>query len=1672
MSSGEVGEVGQHVFLLRFTPTDTNFYIVSNIEVTITVIQAIPDFERLTMFTATYGDLVLSLELPELDWGFWTWEHPETFVGDAGLQIIYATFTPGDAKNYRTMQHQEIEVWVNRASPNIILPVLTAVFGTNVEDIELPDEQWSWISSGPVGYVGPREFILKFTPDNPNFYEVDDIKVTVTVTPARPTFDVPEGLEATYGDLISSVVLPGVNWSWQSVGSVGNAGEQTFLAIFTPSSTNYETVDNIEVKVLVKPANPEFDQARVYTYILGQQLGALSALLDHEVAHHPTLFTIVDGSFAFENVTTTPGLGVGQVTVVFTSNDANYNSATFQLNITVRYAVIIWMGHNGEIYRENYSYGETPEYDTTTYGIPQRTPSNTFTFPFIGWGEIVPVEGDATYTAEWGMEARIYEVVWMVGTEVFYTSFLQFTHPVTPPSANPAAPSPTQQFNFAFKGWNSTYTGYNGETLTVFPTNPVDGLVYFAIFYQNTNSYTITFNSRGGDSVEEITREYGVSVGAPIDPERVGYDFVAWFSDSGLLNEVSWPFTILEDVTFYAKWEARVFTITLSNENIPLTTSTIYLKYDTGWYSDSAATIPITSVTRPTFTGVFNGYYTEREGAGERIICPEGIIIGALDRFSTHVTLYAFWSSKISVTVPGNPADLTYTGAAQTPNIPMSSYYDIVVTARTNVGEYLATLILRTPDTHVWANGETENITLTWHIRPVVLTVTADDLSRPFGQVNPTLTYRVTGFVNGENVNVISGNFNISTTADVNSPVMAGGYPITIVRGGATATNYTFNFVEGTLTITRATPAAVVFPTATTITYDPVRQLSSVPFVGGSGDGEFVWTVGITIPTVAVTSYSVTFIPRDADNFDYTGITLTQNINLTVLRANPVITVWPSAGMVTFSPTLTLAGVSLSGGSATPNGTFNWTNSEIIPQHSNMGYEVTFRVDGPDADNYNIITSTIGLIVNKADPTVNNWPTTNPVTFSPTLTLNGVMLNGGLGTPAGIFSWVSGSTVPQNGNEGYDVEFKVDGDYAGNYNTLTQRVLLTVNRANPTVNSWPTATAVTFSPTLTLAGVMLSGGLATPIGDFTWTDNTIVPQHGNSGYQVTFTVTGDNAHNYNQLTHTVIVTVGKINPTVSTWPTTTAVTFSPTLTLAGVTLSGGSATPTGNFTWSDTAIVPQYGNGGYLVTFTVEGADAHNYNQLTHIVALIVNKANPTVNNWPTTIAITYSPTLTLSGVALNGGSGTPSGTFRWVTPTTVPQHGNEGYYVEFIVDGDYAGNYNILTQIVTLIVNKANIDMSGVIFADRVIVYDGLPQSIFATNLPAGVNVLNYDNNGRVNAGTYTITVHFSVSDSNNYNTPASRTATLTITRGSIDMSGVTFANRTEIYTGSPFSILATGVPAGVTVSYDGNGQVNVGTYTITATFTSEDPNIDPTTRTATLIINKANPVMNAQVGTYTLTFGQALSVLNSILATEGANVPGTFAFRTPAAVLNAGINVEVDVVFTPTDSANYNEGNLKVTVTINRAVIDMSGIKFENDTVKANFFRSFGLAVDYSTLPEGVEVEYANNNQRNAGEHIITVTFRSTNPNFEISEEFRTRTAILTIEPSDGEEWIIVGVGAAVALVLIIIFANYIKRNLRKRGGGSSGGSVKKAEPKKKKVIVDDDPYSDWADDEIPKW
>ncbi|WP_317336790.1 GLUG motif-containing protein, partial [uncultured Ruminococcus sp.] len=226
----------------------TRYYGEGTKTFTITITKAEPEYTVPTDLTATYGDTLADVELPE---GF-AWQDEETTsVGNAGENTFMVTFTPEDTANYNVVEDIEVTIDVAKAEPEYTVPVATATYGDTLADVELPTGfTWQDEKTTSVGKAGENKFKVTFTPeDTDNYNVVEDIEVTIDVAKAAPTVT-PIIEDKTYseGDDIPAISIgkndtPGtIKWLDVQLEAL-EAGENVLTWEFTPTDNdNYNVV--------------------------------------------------------------------------------------------------------------------------------------------------------------------------------------------------------------------------------------------------------------------------------------------------------------------------------------------------------------------------------------------------------------------------------------------------------------------------------------------------------------------------------------------------------------------------------------------------------------------------------------------------------------------------------------------------------------------------------------------------------------------------------------------------------------------------------------------------------------------------------------------------------------------------------------------------------------------------------------------------------------------------------------------------------------------------------------------------------------------------------------------------------------------------------------------------------------------------------------------------------------------------------------------------------------------------------------------------------------------------------------------------------------------------------------------------------------------------------------
>ena len=321
-----------------------------------------------------------------------------------------------------------------------------------------------------------------------------------------------------------------------------------------------------------------------------------------------------------------------------------------------------------------YGWGTSSSTTTRSYGVSTSVTSTTYTnsTSTLYWYAISSRTISINYNANGGSNAP--------SATTGAQRWNQYGNTYNISSLSVTSSEPTRT-GYTFLGWSTsstattpnyeagdtisfTYTSSNSRTLyAVWEVNQyqfdssvwVDGKQY-----SSSNSY-ITFDvlvdgTRVSTGISDFYQmvNYGSIVEFTNFKVATGYTYSSYYttptsietSDS-TKNDIK---INMQAKTTYLNivLTANVYTITLNKQSGSGGTSTIYLKYNTGWYSNSGATTSISTVVLPTRAGfTFQGYYTGTNGSGTQVINSSGQIISGRTTITTsNISLHAYWTAK------------------------------------------------------------------------------------------------------------------------------------------------------------------------------------------------------------------------------------------------------------------------------------------------------------------------------------------------------------------------------------------------------------------------------------------------------------------------------------------------------------------------------------------------------------------------------------------------------------------------------------------------------------------------------------------------------------------------------------------------------------------------------------------------------------------------------------------------------------------------------------------------------------------------------------------------------------------------------------------------------------------------------------------------------------------
>jgi len=426
--------------------------------------------------------------------------------------------------------------------------------------------------------------------------------------------------------------------------------------------------------------------------------------------------------------------------------------------------------------------------------------------------------------------------------------------------------------------------------------------------------------------------------------------------------------------------------------------------------------------------------------------------------------------------------------------------------------------------------------------------------------------------------------------------------------------------------------------------------------------------------------------------YGYTEYTLTGNgtasLDVTLLKSEPTINSWPTVSAITYGQTFVDA---ISGGSASTAGSFSIADAATVPDVSGSPYNKTITFTPTDTTNYNSLTHDVSVTVNKANAVITDITCAdkvyNGIALAPSSTITT-----GTGTIAYTYSGtgiVDGTTTAPSGAGTYTVTATLVA--SANYNAATKTKNVTISKADQaalSITNKPAAPA--YGDTFTLSS---SGGSGT--GSVTWEATggaTVDSASGevtvNGMAEVTITATKAGDSNYNQATATYTFTPAKADPSITAWPTVSAITYGQTFANA---ISGGSASVAGSFSIADATTAPDVSGSPYNKTVTFTPDDTAKYNSLTHNVSVTVNKANAVITDITCADKV-YNGIALDPDVTITTGTGTITYTYSGtgiVDGTATAPSGAGTYIVTATLAA--SANYNAATKTKDVVISKAD---------------------------------------------------------------------------------------------------------------------------------------------------------------------------------------------------------------------------------------------------------------------------------------------------------------------------------------------------------------------------------------------
>jgi hypothetical protein len=729
----------------------------------------------------------------------------------------------------------------------------------------------------------------------------------------------------------------------------------------------------------------------------------------------------ISGTFAYNPSTgTVLNAGANLLSVVFTPNDTfDYSNATSTVSLVVSSAPLTVTANN-----DSKVYGQTKSYGSG---------ATAFTSSGLQNGATI---GTVTITASGGTAANA-----AVGA-----------YNLTPSAATGGT----------FNASNYAIT-YDNGTLTVSPARvSVSGLVVSNKVYNGTTGGTVNLS---GATLVGVLNGDSVSLGgtpvATFNSAGVGNGIAVTVSGLALTGTAAGNYTLTPPTGFTANITAAPLAVSANNQSrIYGATNPVFTVSYSGFVNGDTALTALTGAPMLTTGATTNspvGNYVITNGVG--MLSAANYMFnftnGVLSVTNALLTVSANNTNKMYgqlVTFAGT--EFTVSGLVSTDVVSSATLGSAGAAAAATAGSYAITVTNAEGDlglTNYLITYEPGALTVN---KGTPITQTAPVASViTFGQTLANSTVTGAAFTNlaGVMVTMASANFVLPVIAP-----LAGTTNVLVYFTPVDTADYYPVTNTVTVTVNKGTPTVQTAPVASAITFGQTLANSTVTgaaFTNLAGVMVTMASTNFVLPVIAplagTTNVLVYFTP--VDTADYYPVTNT--VTLTVNKGTPTVQTAPVASAITFGQTVansTVTGAvftNLAGVTMAMSGT-NFVSPDIAPSAGATNVLVYFTpVDTAD---YNPVTNTVTVTVNKGIPIVQTSPVASAISYGQTLASStvtgGVFTNlaGVIVTMAGT-NFVSPAIIPSASTTNVLVYFTpVD---TADYIPVTNTVTVMVNKA-------------------------------------------------------------------------------------------------------------------------------------------------------------------------------------------------------------------------------------------------------------------------------------------------------------------------------------------------------------------------------------------------------------------------------------------------------------------------------------------------------------------------------------------------------------------------------------------------------------------------------------------------